>query len=393
MTKHPNTMLPLIPLEPPDPNNIDSFSEMLEAMSKTSFGGRNLGEAFCVFQEMAEEAIAGKRLNVLTLSGAMTAAQQNLIICELIDRGIVQAVVSTGALVGHGLVKTIGRTHFKCPEKYNDNHLRSLRLDRIYDTLESEDNLDDVEIIVGRVLDRITMQAGSKPIHISSRELCYAIGEYLSQIHKSHCRGIIKSAYLKNVPVFIPALTDSELGLDIALYNMKKSLSKVTGMNNEKVHNTLKDMYSCPEQRTVSIDPLADLYYFSKLMLQSQKDGIKRGIITIGGGVPRNWAQQVGPFIDITNHRILHRDNPNKYTPELGGLFDVRYDRGIRICPEPEHWGGLSGCSYSEGISWGKFDPEGKYAEVYCDATIALPFLVKGVLEKLDKKITPKQTG
>ena len=64
-----------------------------------------------------------------------------------------------------------------------------------------------------------------------------------------------------------------------------------------------------------------------------------------------------------------------------------RYKYAVRICPEPEHWGGLSGCSYTEGVSWGKFVPEsegGRFAEVFADATIAWPLIFRAVIERLD---------
>ena len=64
----------------------------------------------------------------------------------------------------------------------------------------------------------------------------------------------------------------------------------------------------------------------------------------------------------------------------------------MRICPEPTHWGGLSGCTYSEGVSWGKFVPEaegGRFAEVYADATTVWPLLIKGVLEEMEKPTRP----
>jgi hypothetical protein len=117
-------------------------------------------------------------------------------------------------------------------------------------------------------------------------------------------------------------------------------------------------------------NPYLDLNSFARFAL-----GAKRlGIFTIGGGVPRNWAQEVGPYVDIMNHRLGIDLQPPRY----------RY--AIRICPEPTHWGGLSGCTYSEGVSWGKFVPEsegGRFAEVYADATTVWPLLVKGALEEL----------
>ena len=100
------------------------------------------------------------------------------------------------------------------------------------------------------------------------------------------------------------------------------------------------------------------------------------GLFTIGGGVPRNWAQQVGPFYDIMEMRLDV------------ALPHPRFNYGVRICPEPSHWGGLSGCTYCEGVSWGKFVPPsegGHYAEVYADATVVWPLLIRAVLERLGK--------
>jgi len=123
-------------------------------------------------------------------------------------------------------------------------------------------------------------------------------------------------------------------------------------------------------------NPYHDLNSYARFAM-----GAKRlGIFTIGGGVPRNWAQEVGPYVDIMNHR-------------LGiDLRPPRFQYAVRICPEPTHWGGLSGCTYSEGVSWGKFVPEaegGRFAEVYADATTVWPLLIKGVLEELAKGTRP----
>ncbi|WP_437596730.1 deoxyhypusine synthase family protein [Sorangium sp. So ce590] len=98
--------------------------------------------------------------------------------------------------------------------------------------------------------------------------------------------------------------------------------------------------------------------------------------ITIGGGVPRNWAQQVAPFYDIVGDRLgIEAEHP-------------RSQYGVRICPEPVHRGGLSGCTYSEGVSWGKFTPPregGRFSEVYADAMVAWPLLVRALRERLGK--------
>jgi deoxyhypusine synthase len=160
---------------------------------------------------------------------------------------------------------------------------------------------------------------------------------------------VLSSAAERDVPVYVPAFTDSELGLDLA------------------IANHLRVRAGRP---AFSFDPFLDLDDYSE-RIRRQKT---LGIFTIGGGVPRNWAQQVGPYLEILRSR-LGKDEAV-----------CRFKYGVRICPEPVHWGGLSGCSYSEGVSWGKFVPEaegGRFAEIFADATIALPLLVRAVMERL----------
>ena len=191
----------------------------------------------------------------------------------------------------------------------------------------------------------------------SSERICRAIGKRLTD--ETDEPGILKSAHLKDVPVYIPAFTDSELGLDLASYEIMAQRAKGKEANPE-------DLFTGEP----NFNPFLDLNSYTRRIVAAER----LGIFTIGGGVPRNWAQQVGPYVDFLNSR-------------LGlGLRAPRFRYGVRICPEPVHWGGLSGCTYSEGVSWGKFVPRGeggRYAEVYADATIAWPILIKAALEEL----------
>jgi len=118
-------------------------------------------------------------------------------------------------------------------------------------------------------------------------------------------------------------------------------------------------------------NPFLDLQEYARFIAGAKTIGI----FTVGGGVPRNWAQQVGPYYDITADRLGIE------------LLSIRFKYGVRLCPEPVNWGGLSGCTYSEGVSWGKFvplDEGGRYAEVLADATVVWPILMKAVFEELD---------
>jgi deoxyhypusine synthase len=273
------------------------------------------------------------------------------VIQKMIDAGMVQAVVSTGALMAHGMSEAVGLTHYRHEPTMSDEELFDKGYNRVYDTLEMEANLNYVEEFTSKALDRL-----GEGQELSSEILTRTLGQVLAE--DPGASGVLRSAYLKRVPVYVPAFTDSELGLDLSTWAMKKAQARgVTG--------TAALLDSVPR-----FNPFLDLNSFAKLALSAKR----LGIFTIGGGVPRNWAQEVGPYVDVTNHRLSLDLTPPRYT------------YAVRICPEPVHWGGLSGCTYSEGVSWGKFVPPaegGRFAEVYADATTVWPLLMKGVLEEL----------
>jgi deoxyhypusine synthase len=334
----------LEPVKPVDLAKIQSFSELLHAYEDASFGARRLGKAATVTEEMIRDEECGV---VLTLSGAMTVAKMSLVVCEMIERGYIQVIVSTGALMTHGLVEADGLTHFKYDPKMSDKELFERGYDRVYDTLELEKNLNDVELFVRQVLIDLP-----EDTVISSHMLCREMGRALKAAFPNG-RSILISAYEHNVPIFIPAFSDSEMGLDF------------------QVHNLLRKKAGKPRR---AFDPFLDLERYEKWARAQER----MGIFTIGGGVPRNWAQQISPYLEIALQRA---------GVELEHYLRFRY--GVRICPDSEHLGGLSGCTYSEGASWGKFIPEedgGRYAEVLSDATIAWPLIIKAVMERLPKK-------
>jgi deoxyhypusine synthase len=329
----------LVPLAPLDLASAGSVDALVRAMSRTAFGGRRLGEAADVLEAMVRDRDC---FRVVTISGAMTIAKQGLVLCEMIDRGWVQAVITTGALMTHGFVEGAGGLHFKHRPGMDDEELYAKGYNRVYDTIELEQNLDDAERILQQALADLPDDAV-----LSSRLVTQRLGEWLAKNVTG--RAILKSAAERRVPVYVPAFKDSELGLDVALY--KRARAKAG--------------------KPVPFDPFLDLEDFTDRVRPREN----LGIFTIGGGVPRNWAQQVAPYIDILGKRLPQMRRPLR-----------RYKYAVRICPEPDHWGGLSGCSYSEGVSWGKFVPEsegGRFAEVFADATIAWPLVLRAVIERM----------
>ena len=335
----------LEPVRSLDLDEVGSVDDLVRGMAQTSFGGRNLGDAADVLEAMVRDPDC---FVVMTLAGAMTVAKQGLVIAEMVDRGWVQAIVSTGALMTHGLVESAGMVHFKHDPSMPDEELLKKGYNRVYDTLELEQNLDDTERLLHSILDPLP-----EGVTLCSHTLNVMIGEMLSR--QDQGRGPLRSAYEQNVPIYVPAFTDSELGLDYATHNHRRLAQG---------------------RQRIPFDPFHDLDDFHQRFL-----GAKRhGIFTIGGGVPRNWAQQVAPYSDILGKRV----------PELFHE-PCRYRYAVRICPEPVEWGGLSGCSYSESVSWGKIVPAsegGRWAEVKADATIAWPLIVRAVMERLDTNPT-----
>jgi deoxyhypusine synthase len=347
----------LQPLKSVNLSTVNCFSDLLQQMEQTAFGGRSLGQAHEVLMDMFRQPECGV---VMTISGAMTVAKQGQIICDLIDRGCVQAIIATGALMAHGLTESIGLTHYRYDPSQSDKELFDKGYNRIYDTLEMEANLNELSEMVADILE----QDSPDNTQWSSARFCRAVGKRLHQLDGGP--GILKSAFEKNVPVFVPAFTDSELGLDFATTAILQAIGKLSPEQRSQL-SVAEALTQVP-----AFNPFLDLYEYARLVT-----GYDRlGIFTIGGGVPRNWAQQVGPFIDITNGRC-----GTNLTPP-------RFQYAVRICPEPVHWGGLSGCTYSEGVSWGKFVPPeegGRFSEVYADATVVLPLLIKAVFEQLDQ--------
>lgn len=327
----------------------NSVSWMLDMMMDGCFSSRALGESVIVLEEMIRDP---KCKVVLTLSGAMTMAGLTPLIVTAIERGWVHCIIATGALIGHGMVEGLGMKHYKASPSSDDEENYRKGLNRVYDTYEPEQNLDEMEGIV-----RQALQAFAQGIHglpgvagaAGSARLLNAFGELLPG------QGVLQTARKHGVLVIIPALTDSELGLDIACYN--------------EVAEESRDGSMPP----LCYDALQDLVIYRSFCLDVVQNRGKLGIWTIGGGVPRNWAQQIGPFVDVGNKRIGRKD------PQ------VRFSYGVRICPDPAHYGHLSGCTYSEGVSWGKFVPVsqgGKYAEVLLDATVAWPLICRALIER-----------
>src|SRR6202047_2951173 len=182
----------LRPMFPIDLSKCRTIDELVRAMGDTAYTGRQIGDAADVLEAMARDKDC---FVVLTLSGALTVGKMGLVFCDLIESGIVKAVVSTGALMAHGLVEATGLSHFRYdPSKMNDKELFEAGYNRVYDSLEPETNLDHVEEVVDHIFDEWDANEV-----VCSWKLHRRIGEYLKE--QGAGRGILKSAFEFNVPV------------------------------------------------------------------------------------------------------------------------------------------------------------------------------------------------
>src|SRR5580700_790046 len=135
----------LRPIFPLDLSKCHTIDDLVRAMGDTAYTARQIGDAADVLEAMARDKDC---FVVMTLAGALTVGKMGLVFCDLIESGIVKAIVSTGALMAHGLVEATGLSHFRYDSKMDDNELFLAGYNRVYDSLEPEVNLDAVEVVV-----------------------------------------------------------------------------------------------------------------------------------------------------------------------------------------------------------------------------------------------------
>lgn len=305
-------------MEPTEPVEVSekSISELLSAMTKTGFQGRKLGEAFEIWLEMLNE----ERITILMgLSGAMVPAGMRRIIAWLIRNRYIDVLVSTGANIFHDIHEAMGFKHYLGSEHADDYQLFRKGINRIHDVFAYEEEFNRVDYTLADIISELDGV-------MSSRQF---IEELAKRIDVKDKNSIVISAYESGVPIFCPAIADSSIGIAAAIAD-----------------------------RRVVIDTIRDVEELTKIVASSEKTGV----IYIGGGVPKNFIQQA------------------EVVARLKG-YNVRgHEYAIQITTDTPQFGGLSGCTLEEGVSWGKITHRGKKVQVNVDATIALPLLAHALI-------------
>lgn len=298
---------------------------LVEAMRHMAFSARDLSRATDIFDAMLRDPDCGI---FLCLAGSMVSAGLKRIFVEMIRNNMVDVVVSTGAnIVDMDFFEALGFRHYIAEEKLKagvyDEELRTLQIDRIYDTLIDEEELRICDDTVRKIADSL------QPRPYSSREFIGEMGAYLERTGPKVQDSVVLEAYRKQVPIFCPAFSDCSAGFGLLAHQAARG-----------------------DRPRVAIDSVKDFYELTQLKLKAGQTGL----FMLGGGVPKNFAQDVVVAADI-----LGVDVPmHKYAIQIT-VADVRD-------------GALSGSTLKEAHSWGKVESTFEQM-VYSEATLAVPLI------------------
>ncbi len=293
---------------------------LIDQMSDTAFQARNLARAASILDLMQQDK---KCAVILTLAGSLISAGLKQVIIDMIDNNMVDAIVSTGAnIVDQDFFEALGFRHYKGTQFIDDAILRELHIDRIYDTYIDEDDLrvcDDTTAIIANSM---------LPGVYSSREFIVEMGKYI-EANNLDRNSIVYKSYEKGVPIFCPAFSDCSAGF---------------GLVNHQWNN--------PEHH-VAIDSVKDFRELTRIKIENDKTGI----LMIGGGVPKNFTQDIVVAAEV-----------------LGYEEATMHTYAVQITVADERDGALSGSTLKEASSWGKVDTVYEQM-VFAEATIALPLI------------------
>jgi len=299
--------------------------ELLDRMERISFQGRQIARAARIW----EEALHSGAYIMMGLAGAMTAGGMGRLVGQLIEKGYIDCLVSTGANLFHDIYETLGHHHYIGSPDADDEELLKHRIDRIYDTYADENKFEKIDRWVG---DWAGGALEDRPY--TTREFLHELGREVNRSKRAEYAGILSAAAEHNCPVYCPAIGDSSIGIGLA-----------------------------GAAKRVVFDVVGDVRETAELIV-----GKETMVLYCGGGTPKNFIQQT----EVTA-RILDR--------EVAG-----HKYAVQFITDAPHWGGLSGCTFEEAVSWGKVNPAGEKVTVFCDATIALPLVASAIFTRMGGK-------
>jgi len=293
---------------------------LVDQMADTAFQARNLARAASIVDLMQQDRECAV---ILTLAGSLISAGLKQVVIDMLDNHMVDAIVSTGAnIVDQDFFEALGFRHYKGTPFIDDAILRDMHIDRIYDTYIDEDDLRVCDETMGKIAD--AMQPGA----CSSREFIIEMARYIESNNLDK-NSIVYKAYEKGVPIFCPAFSDCSAGF---------------GLVHHQWHN--------PESH-VAIDSVKDFRELTRIKIENDKTGI----FMIGGGVPKNFTQDIVVAAEVLGYEEV-----------------TMHTYAVQITVADERDGALSGSTLKEASSWGKVDTVHEQM-VFAEATLAMPLI------------------
>lgn len=278
----------------------------------------------------------------LTLAGAVTPAGMSGMVVSMMERGFIDFIIATGANLYHDMHFALNFPVSKGSWQVSDSILWDQGIVRVYDVFLTTDTLLNTDKFTQKILLDKKAPRGA----ISSSEFHNYIGKRLLDNSPNPDFSILAQAARFNIPVYTSSPGDSTFGIDLANFNKAK--------NKTLLRKGAIDLH---------INPNLDVIETAAIVLGAKENGA----IIIGGGSPKNFYMQTQPYLW-----------------EGIGVEKGGHDYFIQITMDSPQWGGLSGATPQEAVSWGKINPNElkNTVVVYADMTIATPILFSYAIEK-----------
>ncbi len=296
---------------------------IVDAMGKMSFTARDLARATRIYNQMLEDP---ECTIFLVIAGSTSAGGCMDLYAELLRSNMIDGVVATGAtIVDMDFFEGLGHKHYQALDVPDDDTLRSLLIDRIYDTYIDEEELQDCDHTIFAIAE------GLEPRGYSSRAFIREMGRYLAKNGKKD-NSLVKLAYEHDVPIFCPAFVDSSAGFGLVKHQVDRM----------KVGKPY-----------MMLDAIADFRELTDIKVKAGTTGL----LMIGGGVPKNFVQDTVVCAEILGHDDVQ---VHKYAVQIT-VADVRD-------------GACSSSTLQEAASWGKVNT-GIEQMVFAEAGSVMPLL------------------
>lgn len=317
-----------------DIKSIDS-TKLIDAMRGMSFTSRDAAKAADIWNAMVEDKDCTV---ILTLAGSTSAAGCMQVYVDMVANKMVDVVVATGAsIVDMDFFEALGYLHYRGRADADDRELRSLYIDRIYDTFIDEEELQMCDKAVRAVAEELERRP------YSSREFIAEMGRYLVR-HSRKRDSLVQTCFEHDVPIFCPAFSDSSAGFGLVMHQWEN-----------------------PESH-VSIDSVKDFLELTRIKMEAETTGL----FMIGGGVPKNFAQDT-----VVCAELLGKEVPmHKYA--------------VQITVADPRDGACSSSTLREASSWGKVQTEMEQM-VFAEATSVLPMIASYVYHRGAWKNRPER--